>query len=185
MLDGLKLEHELPTIPAERDALLRSMVSERVQTGISPDLLATVLRLRADLLPADVADVAKIMHANDLLKSVPATGVSSATGPQVALEAARDALANVAPADPALAKLAEETRELVDRNLARINGTKGPVAGYSNYTDLAEVGRVGSNVALHERTWNAANPSVPITVTSTPASTAGADPVVGTEVLSW
>lgn len=147
-----ELYRALPVDPTERTTWIREAIARRANDGEPNRLLSTVLELRPDLVPTELGAQAAIMRANDMLRAIDVTGVRSSTAPKLPLLSARRALDAVADDEGASAVLAADTRTLVDRNLARIDGTyDGPARGYSNYADLAEVGRVRTSLELLER----------------------------------
>jgi hypothetical protein len=152
--DAMELELKLPSDPAAREAWVRSELTRRLSGTEFDPALGTVLRLRPDLIPDDLRAIGQLAIANEMLRDIATVGVTSSAAPRPALEQAQRALeawrggASAAGIDG----IAEQTRTLVKRNLDRVNGvSKGPIAGYSNYADLAEVGRIRSNIELLER----------------------------------
>ncbi|MCW2921189.1 MAG: hypothetical protein JWL76_1063 [Thermoleophilia bacterium] len=144
---------DLPADDAARTTWVTDAIARRRTTREPDPRLTAVLALRPDLVPQNLRAEAQLMYANDLLRTIDIDGVSSAAAPRNSLKAAQHALELLAGATGPRERVAAQARELVERNLDRIDGrSRGPVAGYSNYADHAEVGRVRSDLELLERT---------------------------------
>lgn len=144
---------DLPADDAARSTWVEEAIAARRASHQPNPKLTAVLALRPDLVPQPLRAEAQLMYANDLLRTIDVDGVRSATAPRTSLKAAQHALELLDGVTGPREQVAAQARELVERNLDRIDGrSKGPVSGYSNYADHAEVGRVRSDLELLERT---------------------------------
>ncbi len=135
---------------------------------------------RLDSIVANRAPEDQLALATAVLQ---ADGNASTRNVRGTLEAIRDSLGDGADLEPALRKLHEQTRELVDRNLSRLAGRtpQGAVKGYSNHPDYAEIGRIRANLQLLESMR--ANPAAAAVESADAAGSAAA--VQTGEALDW
>ncbi|MCW2922377.1 MAG: hypothetical protein JWL76_2251 [Thermoleophilia bacterium] len=129
-----RLEAALADVVAGRaTAESRRLVAEQW------DRLESVVAGRA---PADQAAIAEVMLNVD--------DVAASRSVKSTLELLRSNLQPPSELPAQFTQLHANTVELIDRNLARLNGhtPAGAVQGYSNHPDYAEIGRIRANVSL-------------------------------------
>jgi hypothetical protein len=130
-----------------------------------------------DRTPGEQASIALVMMGLDR--------VAGSRSIRSTLEILRGNLAGMTGVPDELAGIRAQTIELVDRNVARLNGSTpaGAVRGYSNHPDYGEIGRIRANLTLLE---HARVDRGPATVTgASEAAVSSTTPAGAAETLTW
>lgn len=129
---------------------LQRAVDAIVAGDASSQQLEMVLidRVRLGALVADRSAEDQLKVATAVLRG---SGDHPGEGAKETLRTLRESLAR-RPADAELEQLRGQTLELIDRNIARMEGRTpaGAVRGYSNHPDYAEVGRIRANIDIFD-----------------------------------
>jgi hypothetical protein len=129
--------------------------------------------------PDEQAAIAMVMMGVD--------SVAGSRSVKSTLEVLRDNVRAGAALPTELEPVRSQTIEMIDRNLARLDGKTpaGAIRGYSNHPDYAEIGRIRANVALmHEAQAQQGITAAAATADQAGAATATAATATG-ETLSW
>jgi hypothetical protein len=119
-----------------------------------------------------------------LLEHVTTTTVP---GARTFLDDVQAVLRNMDGAPPQLQPVRTSIDELVELNVARINGRspRGAVRGYSNHPDYAELGRIRANLSLLAKA-TAPRPAAPAAASAAaPAAAPTSASTAGAEILTW
>ncbi len=157
------------------DALAASSASaeQRAMVIAHPSELDQLIAGRPD---AERLAIAMAMLDND--------ATASSRSVKDTLVAIRDSLGARDGATGQVAELVAQTRELVDRNISRLEGRtpEGAVRGYSNHPDYAEIGRLRANLQLIERLEAGATTGAGAADQAAPTAASGID---SGDLLTW
>lgn len=152
MLDEAITLAPVPADPTARAGWISSELAARRTRGSSSPALGLMLVRRRDLLPVEPDAATRLAMAVEALGEVARTGSATVDEVRPILVDARRTLDDARAGAGSLEFVVDETRELVDRNLARVNGPiTDESGGFLNYPDYAELGRIHAGLALIER----------------------------------
>jgi hypothetical protein len=162
MLDEAPVAAPIPSNADERAAWIAEGLAERAASGTTTDALRLVLGQRHDLLPSARGTRLQLAVAAETLLAVGSDRYPTPAEVRPMLAAARDALDQVSAQAGDRAPIVSNARELVDRNLARIDGELlGTGDGHLTYPDYADLGRIAGSLKLLERLGaDAADPAI-------------------------